>query len=272
MSASEAAPLFTRGADGGWRPAEHARGPWDAAQLHGGAPAALLAGLLEAHEPGAGMMVVRLAFEFLGAVPMADLAVRGPAVVKSGRRFQVLQAELLAGGRTVVVARAVRLRRAGVRLPERVPAGGAENRAEPLLPPPSSGHDRPAFAPFEGEGFHPTAVEVRFVAGAPGSGRSAAWFRLRCPLEAGRQPTPVQRVVAAADFGNGISHALPFERFLFVNCDLTLHLHREPAGEWVGLDARTDLGDDGFAQATSVLHDERGRIGIAAQSLFVAER
>jgi len=115
-------------------------------------------------------------------------------------------------------------------------------------------------------------MEVRFASGGRGSGRALAWFRLRCPVLAGRELTPCQRAVAAADFGNGVSHALPFDRFIFVNCDLTVHLHREPAGDWVALDARTDLSPLGVAQATSVLYDERGRIGIAAQSLFVAER
>ena len=45
--------------------------------------------------------------------------------------------------------------------------------------------------------------------------------------------------MAAADFGNGVSRVLDFDRHLFVNTDLTVHLHREPVGEWVLLDART---------------------------------
>jgi hypothetical protein len=65
---------------------------------------------------------------------------------------------------------------------------------------------------------------------------------------------------------------MDFSTHLFVNTDLTIHLLREPAGEWVALQARTDLGPDGAGQATSVLYDERGRIGTAAQSLFVDAR
>jgi hypothetical protein len=92
------------------------------------------------------------------------------------------------------------------------------------------------------------------------------------PIVAGEETSPLQRAVAFADFGNGLSRALDFAMHLFVNTDLTVHLHREPAGEWVALDARTDLDATGAGQAVSVLRDERGRIGVAAQSLFVAAR
>jgi len=78
--------------------------------------------------------------------------------------------------------------------------------------------------------------------------------------------------VAFSDFGNGLSRALDFRTHLFVNTDLTVHLHREPAGEWIGLDARTDFGAEGSGQATTVLLDEHGRIGTGAQSLYVDER
>ena len=98
-----------------------------------------------------------------------------------------------------------------------------------------------------------------------GSACAARWPRAR-------SPRPLQRTVAAADFGNGISSAHPFEEYLFVNCDLSVHLHREAEGEWIGLDARTVVGPQGIAQAVSVLHDERGPIGHAAQTLFVERR
>ena len=78
--------------------------------------------------------------------------------------------------------------------------------------------------------------------------------------------------MAAADFGNGVSRIVDFDRYLFVNTDLTVHLHREPAGEWVLLDARTRLEPHGAGLAQSILSDERGPLGLAAQSLFVADR
>jgi hypothetical protein len=115
-------------------------------------------------------------------------------------------------------------------------------------------------------------MEIRRAAGEVGSGRVAAWFRLRRPVVAGEAPTPLQRAVAAADFANGLSWVLPFDEYTFVNCDLTVHLEREPAGEWIALDARTDVGDAGAGVASAVLFDARGRVGTAAQALFLERR
>jgi len=85
----------------------------------------------------------------------------------------------------------------------------------------------------------------------------------------GETPSPVQRVVAAADFGNGISAELDFRTALFINPDLTVSLTRPPEGEWVCVDARTRFGAPGLGTAESVLWDVDGRIGRAVQDLLV---
>jgi Thioesterase-like superfamily len=146
-----------------------------------------------------------------------------------------------------------------------------EPGAQPI-PGPDAGRCASWSGGGETAGFHLTAIELRFARGDWGHGPALGWFRLRRPLVDGEEPTPLQRTVAFADFGNGLSRALDFRTHLFVNTDLTVHLHREPAGEWVALDARTDLDRTGVGQATSILRDEHGRLGVAAQSLFVAAR
>ena len=88
----------------------------------------------------------------------------------------------------------------------------------------------------------------------------------------GEPPSALARVAAAADFANGLSWILPWSEWLFVNTELTIHLHREAEGEWIGLDARTSSAGGGFALATATLHDLRGPIGVCAQSLFVGPR
>jgi len=44
---------------------------------------------------------------------------------------------------------------------------------------------------------------------------------MRHPLLPGEAPSPLVRVLAAADSGNGVSAALDYRRWLFVNADLT---------------------------------------------------
>jgi hypothetical protein len=116
-------------------------------------------------------------------------------------------------------------------------------------------------------------MEYRFLSGAftePGPG--IVWMRMRHPLVPGEEPTPLQRVLTAADSGNGVSWILDYERFIFINVDLTVHLSRMPEGEWVCLDAVTVPEPSGIGLTDTVLFDEGGAIGLAAQTLLVAGR
>ena len=120
--------------------------------------------------------------------------------------------------------------------------------------------------------FATDAVEVRFIAGGFGGGPATAWFRLAIPLVGNEQPSALQRLAAASDFGAGLSATLPREEYLFINPDLTLYIEREPVGEWICLESQTRLAPDGIGVAESVLYDERGRVGRATQALLVAPR
>lgn len=257
--------IFTRDGDA-FVPSLHAVGPWDPAQLHGGAPAALAVGALQGLAPA--MQLARSTFEFLGPVPLAPLRVES-RVVKPGGRFQLAEAVVTAGGRPALLARAVLLRRGtpldlppGAAWPDELPCEGPGRS----LPQPSTG--RPG-----DEGFHLTGMEIRYAGGTRfGGGRSLAWFRLTEPLVAGEETAPASLAVAAADFGNGVSHVLDFRTHVFVNTDLTVTLLRDPEGPWVLLDARTRIDPAGIGWAASTLHDERGPIGFAQQTLFVQAR
>jgi hypothetical protein len=248
-------------------PSGHARGPWDPDAQHGGAPAALIARAVERLDAPQAMLLARLTVEFLGAVPLAPLEVR-TEVVRPGKRLQLVEATLSSEGKDVCLARAVRMRRAPVEVPERALRG-------PRLAPPDGLEPwHMGTAPHGGtEGLGQTAMELRFVKGHfLEAGPTTAWFRLTMPLVEGEEPSPTQRAVAAADFGNGLSAELRFDTHLFVNTDLTVHFSREPRGEWIAVEGVTDHGPEGTALAATALHDLDGPVGRAAQSLFVAPR
>jgi hypothetical protein len=252
-------------------PSEHARGPWDPRALHGGAPAALITAAFERLQPGAELPIGRLSFELLRPVPMAPLTLR-TEIVRPGRRVQELAAELLAGEETIVRAAALRV--------QAVPEQAADAALAPLLSelgPPMPAVDDLAPLRFALDGsfdasFAATAMEMHAGEDARELGAARVWMRLRQPLLPGELASPLARVAATADFGNGISAALPFDRFLFINADLTIHLLRPPSGEWIGLDARTWLLSGGTGVAESVLHDEHGALGRAFQTLVVQPR
>ena len=85
-------------------------------------------------------------------------------------------------------------------------------------------------------------------------------MRSRIPVIAGEEISPLGRVLVVADSGNGVSATLDWRRFLFINVDLSVHLHRLPAGEWVCLDAVTLPQPDGVGLADTLLLDERDRL------------
>jgi hypothetical protein len=257
-------------ADGGdderFTPTEHARGPWDPRALHGGAPAALIAAAFERMEPGSQLPIARLTFEFLRPIPFAPLEL-STRMVRAGKRVQELAAELMAGDQPICRASALRV--------QAVPADLQVFSPSPqeALPEPALGKVVDfALNPEAGTSFASTGMEMRWFSDPWALGPGRVWMRLRHPLLPHEPITSLTRLVATADFGNGVSAELPFEEYLFINADLTIHLWRAPHGEWIGLDAHTLLHGGGMGTAESVIHDEQGPVGRAFQTLVVQPR
>jgi len=249
----------------GFRATELTRGPWDPEAQHAGPPAALLGREIERLGGAEGFQAGRITFEVLRSVPIA--AVRPTArVIRPGRRVQLVEASLTHGDDVLIRASAWLLRTGAVDLPGFPPA------PDPEVPGPAEGEDVDFFPTGEAVGYH-TAMEYRFVAGSflePGP--ATVWMRPRFPLVPCEAPSPLQRVLVAADSGNGVSATLDWRRFLFINVDLTVHLERMPEGQWVCLDAATRPERNGVGSADTLLFDERGRIGRALQTLLISER
>lgn len=262
---STAEAFFERLAADRYLPTALTRGPWSAQTQHAGPPAALLGRAVQ-DRPGAReeMRLARITYDILRPVPIRPLTVE-TRLLRQGRSVELVAASLRPDGEEEVMrATALRIRTEPA-LPPPVAAG-------PALPGPQAAREAPFYpVPWE-TGYH-TAMEFRFASGSfLERGPATCWMRMRVPLVAGEEPTPLERVLVAADSGNGVSNELDFAAHLFVNPDLTVHLHRYPVGEWVCLDARTTIDDAGLGMAESALHDERGPIGRGVQSLFVARR
>lgn len=260
-----ATALYHRDGDA-FVPSGHTRGPWDPGAQHAGAPAALLAGAAEAAVPD-GLSLTRLAYEVHRPVPLEPCTV-AVDVVRPGRRVFGVRAELAVGGDVLVALSAVAVRQGDT-------GAAATAGGPPPFPPPPG--ERPGagwtFGGDEGEAFHLTGMDVRpVIGGFDRPGPATAWFRLLRPVVDDEPPSPVQRVAAAADFANGLSWELDPADWLFVNVDLTVHLARPPAGEWVALDAVTRIGPAGAGWAEATMWDDRGAVARSAQALYVARR
>jgi len=254
--------FFVRDGDR-YLPTELTRGPWSAGAQHGGPPAALLGTAMERTEPREDTIVVRASFEMLKPVPLKPLTI-ATRMSTAGRSVQTISGVLSAGDEEILRGQVMRIRTTELPiedspLPER-PPGPDQGRKVPFFP---SGHDA---------GYH-TGMEASFVSGAfLEQGPAVAWLRMRFPLVRGEAVSPLARVLIAADSGNGVSSALDYRRFIFVNPELTVHLHRPVEGEWVCLQAESIVARRGVGLAVSTLHDLRGPIGYGLQSLLLGER
>ncbi|WP_029434114.1 thioesterase family protein [Blastococcus sp. URHD0036] len=240
-------------------------GPWDPGLQHAGPPAALLAREVERTSQVPGGQTVRLAYDILGPVPVGPVRVTG-RVLRPGRRVELVEATLEADG-------APRMRVTAWRLRTR------ETSPVDVLAPDAPHPAGPDAGQAETAGFFSTdvayhrALEWRFTAGSFNSpGPAAAWTRPLVPLVEGEAITPLQHLLVMTDAASGISAELDWTRATFANVDLTVSLYRQPAGEWLAMDAVTSLGPAGAAQCFADLYDGTGRIGRSAASLFVEPR
>ena len=251
---------------------EATRGPWDRDAQHASPPAALIGREIE--RLGDGRMgggegppaqVGRITYEILHGVPIGPVRVSAE-VTRPGRRVELVEALLTdAAGTELIRARGWRLRADEVDF--------ERPRGFPDPPPgPDGAKQEPFFETGSDVGYH-TAMEYGFAAGAfQEIGPATAWLRMKLDLVAGERPTPLQRLLTAADTGNGISAALDWRKFVFINVDLSVHIHRLPEGEWICLDAVTLPERTGIGMADTRLFDERGALGRAVQTLLIAPR
>jgi hypothetical protein len=238
-------------------------GPWDPASQHAGPPSALLARAFERHEPVDGQRLARVTVDILRPVPVRPLTLR-VGTVRPGRLVTLVEGVVEAGGQEVMHARGWRI-------------------AQPAQPTPALGEastvpDLPAesdvgFWPGAHTAGYVAAMDWRFVTGGfRKPGPAQVWMRARAPLVAGEETGAFGRTLLAADSGNGVSGHLDPARWLYVNVDLTVVLHRLPRGEWLLLDAATTLGADGTGLAATRLADREGTVGRGMQTLVVTPR
>lgn len=239
------------------------RGPWHPEHQHAGPPSALVAGRL-AETLGEPFRVVRVAVEVTRPVPIGALRLVR-ATRRDGRNVKAVTGMLYDDANKLVMsAEALAIAEAAV---------GVDSQPAPMdeaTPEQSEPVDFPFFR--KSEPCYATAMELRFGRGAFGVGDVMGWIRTRIPLLEGREPSPLERVMLAADSGNGISQRLDIRKFTFLNADLTVTLQRPARGEWVGMAARTDLDARGIGVADTRLYDVQGPIGRGIQTLLVRER
>ncbi len=243
------------------------RGPWSPDHQHAGPPSALICRAIESAAAEEGLThLARLTVNLFRPAPISECRIETmPDYL--GRSAGHYSGRLVAQGKEIARFTALMQREDDLPIPDETPG-------HPPPRPPKPPHESEVVTMPFGSGItgYTDLIENRLAEGQFSNGPSAAWFRMNHPLVKGETPSPYQRVAVAADSGNGISAALDFSKYVFVNCDLTINLFRRPAGEWICLQSRSLLGGNGCGLAESALYDNEGLIGRATQSLAVRKR
>ena len=241
-----------------------AGGPWDKTMQHGGAASSLVVWAAEQITTRVPMKIARVTVDLLKPVPVAPLTYKAE-IVREGAKIQLCAVSLFADGKECVRASVLKIRESHAALPDTA-------REKPLDAPLPDTLERDQRSHLSHTPFL-TGIDSRPAMGAFGTpGPAAIWYRALRPVVEGFDISPVMRAIIAADFCNGTSAVVEFDKWTFINADLTLSLARYPIGEWILLGAETWAGPDGAAIAFARLADLHGTFGRASQSVLLEPR
>lgn len=243
------------GTDDGWevfRATPHTVSAWGPDLQHGAPPSAILTRAMDRLDMSEETRIARVAVDLLGPVPLGELRTRA-RVTRPGRRIQLVESELEAGGRIVARASAWRM------------LVSDTTDAEQTLDQPRElpGADRNSDFFDRWTSGYIDSLEIR------GAEDGTVWARPTMPLVAGEDTTDIEHVMCVADIANGVGAVLEPHEWRFLNTDVVTHLHRRPVGQWIGVSAQASIGPDGVGATSGTLFDEVGAIGHTLQALLV---
>jgi hypothetical protein len=242
---------------------DHTRSNWTPEIQHGSPPLALLTKAIE-EILSDGMRIGRLTLDILGAIPVTEVRVQA-RVDRPGNRIALVSAEMSAerpDGQPRAVARV-----SAWALATSDTADAATDRYPPLVEGPTA----PLELHWKDAGGYIDSVQWR-----PQYNKSAGakvyWMRSGANLVDDEPTTALQRLAMVVDSANGIGAAIDPQKFIYMNTDTAVHLHRQPEGNDFAVRARGSIGPDGVGVTTAELFDRDGFIGTSAQTLLVQRR
>ncbi|KUH83991.1 thioesterase family protein [Mycobacterium sp. IS-1556] len=240
------------------------RSNWDPEIQHGSPPLALMTKRIEEMAGDSGLRIGRLTLDILGAIPVARVRVRA-WVDRPGARISLMVAEMSAdrsGGGQRAVARVT-----AWLLKTSDTADAVTDRYPPLI----EGESVPVPHDWVGATGYLETVSWRRQPDT-GEAGNVVWMSPLVPLVDSEPTTDLQRLAMVVDSANGAGAALDPQRFVFMNTDTAVHLHRLPVGNDFAVRARGSIGPDGIGATTADLFDRQGFIGTSAQTLLVQRR
>ncbi|WP_116812088.1 thioesterase family protein [Steroidobacter cummioxidans] len=250
---------FEQLSDDEFSPTSYVGGAWNPAEQHIAPVLGLLTHLIEqdcANRGRDNLLISRLSFEILGPLRMAPFRV-SVAVIRPGKTIELVEARITAAERTAVVLRAWLL----------VGGDTAAISGSPIIamPDPDTLPKWEYSSVWRGEFVR--TVQARRAEQSPG--RCTIWVRTDIDLLKNTSVSSTARFMGLIDVANGATPRASPDAVAFPNLDLTAHLIRAPIGSWVGLDTTVSFGSTGVGLTHSLIHDERGPVGVVSQCLTV---
>ncbi len=239
------------------------RGPWDHGYLHGGAVCGAIGWALEHARPDESLVLARATVEIRSMVPLGPLHTHS-AVVKPGRRTQVIEATLATDAGVVVRATSQWV----VHRPSEAPP---TPHPVPARPDRAADPGASADLDYPRPGFNCDAVELRPLLGTTETaGPGVTWVRLRTPVVEGEPTSGLLSVMTLSDLAIAVGWEPSPAGAAFINPDVTLQINRYPVGPWVLMDSRVHASHHGVGFCETVLSDDSGAFGRVLQTLVEA--
>ena len=261
-SHSSQSAYFEPIAAGRYRPTKQAGGAWQDNEIHFSPLGGLIVHAIDVHRAAKdggtnGKELGRISFDILGFLAADDCEIR-VETIRPGRTIELIEAIVTIGGRAAVLARAWFIATADTH----AVSGGEPNSLT------SAENSMPWAMTDTWPGGYVASLETRVVT-LPLPGRGSAWLRTDIALVVGELSSAHASFIALVDTANGVAVRESPLDVAYPNLDLTIHLYRQPRGDWVGLDTTVTFGPAGHGLTSTVLHDEAGPVGRAEQILTV---
>lgn len=245
----------TRMANGFWGPKDN---------LHARVMIGLFAHVIERQFGEPDLQPARLTVDLYRLPGLEPVSV-STRLVRQGGRIKVVEAELFAGGVSSARASCQLLRRG------QQPEAKLWSRPNWVVPPPEEvpPPEKPFTDKWELRPILPPGVAPSDGLRAPGPRRT--WLREIRPLVEGEAYTPFSRIATGIDYTSPTSNAS--ETGLdFINSDVTLYLHRQPVGEWIGYEVTNHQSAEGVAIGQCALYDTEGPVGFSSCAALAQRR
>ena len=239
-----------------YRSTIHAQGAWNEHEQHMAPASGIIAAELEQFQPRDDMRIGRISYDIFGLIAAGEFSIT-TRVVRPGKTIELLEAEMRANERTCIVARAWRMC-----TQDSSAVAGLEDQVV---------HQPDSLPAWDGMAHWPggfiRSIETRADA-SHRAGKGLVWINTAKDMIENQTTSDFVHLIGLVDTANGI---VPRQgdkfAWAFPNLDLQIHLHRYPAGQWIGLETVQQYGSDGIGLTSAVLHDVQGPFGRSEQIL-----